>query len=118
MPFLTIGQNGDDLTFQIPTKRTRNWADQMRTAFFDILSQHGHTGSGDGKQISTSSIADSSINGTKIRLDNDEWLRARNATNTADVNILKVNSGNLVEINGAIIPTIQGTDITISNDAH
>lgn len=37
-----------------------------------------------------------SINGTMIRLANDQYLRARNAANTADINILKVGTGNTI----------------------
>lgn len=42
-------------------------------------------------------IADNAINGQKIRLDNQENLRGRNAANSADVNILQINAANAPE---------------------
>ena len=48
-------------------------------------------------QISKKFITDNAVTGTKIRLDNAEMLRARNAANNADVNILKVNASDKPE---------------------
>jgi hypothetical protein len=48
-------------------------------------------------QIVTKFIQDNAVTGAKIRLANAEMLRARNAANTADVNILTVNTSNNVE---------------------
>lgn len=47
-----------------------------------------------------------SVTGSAIRLDNDQYLRARNAANTSDVNILKVNSSNEIEFTA--IPIVSG----------
>jgi hypothetical protein len=41
-------------------------------------------------------IAPNAISGAEIRLDNDESLRARNAANNGDVNILKVNASDRI----------------------
>ena len=43
-------------------------------------------------QIQKKFIQDNAVTGTKVRLDNGEMLRARNAANSADVNILKVSA--------------------------
>ncbi len=48
-------------------------------------------------QIQKKFIAANAIDGTKIRLSNAELLRARNAANSADVNILKVNASDAIE---------------------
>jgi hypothetical protein len=48
-------------------------------------------------QIVTKFIQDNAVTGAKIRLANAEMLRARNAANTADINILSVNTSNNVE---------------------
>lgn len=48
-------------------------------------------------QIVTKFIADNNVTGAKIRLGNNETLRARNAANTADVDLLKLTAGNLLE---------------------
>ena len=48
-------------------------------------------------QIVRKFITDNAINGQKIRLDNNEMLRVRNAANSADINILKVSSADELE---------------------
>lgn len=48
-------------------------------------------------QIVTKFIQDNAVTGAKIRLANAEMLRARNAANTADINVLTVNTSNNVE---------------------
>lgn len=45
-------------------------------------------------QILRKFIADNAVNGAKIRLNNNETLRARNAANTADVDLLKLDTAN------------------------
>lgn len=52
-------------------------------------------------------IENNAVNGSKIRLDNDEYLRSRNAADTADVDILKVDTSNDVVF--ASVPKITGT---------
>lgn len=49
-------------------------------------------------QIKQKFIEDNAVNGSKIRLDNNQPLRARNAAGTADVDVLKVNSADVVEV--------------------
>jgi hypothetical protein len=51
-------------------------------------------------------IEDNSVNGQKARLDNDQYLRARNASDSGDVNILKVNGANQIEF--ASLPQAPG----------
>ena len=63
--------------------------------------------------IETGKIANNAVNGSKIRLANDEQLKARNAANTADVNILKVNTSDRIEF--ASVPQA-GADPVGSND--
>ena len=48
-------------------------------------------------QIVTKFIQDNAVTGAKIRLQNNETLRARNAANTADVDLLKLNLTNQLE---------------------
>lgn len=47
-------------------------------------------------QICTKFIQDNAVNGAKIRLRNDEILRARNAADTADIDILKVTTADVL----------------------
>ncbi len=51
-------------------------------------------------------INSSSINGTQIRLQNGQYLRGRNAANSADVDLLRINSSNLIEF--AATPIVSG----------
>lgn len=48
-------------------------------------------------QLRTNQYEDNSVNDAKIKLRNNQPLRARNAGNTADISILKVNSSDLPE---------------------
>jgi hypothetical protein len=49
-------------------------------------------------QIEKKFIGDNAVDGAKIRLDNNQPLRARNAANTADIDIVKVTSADVVEV--------------------
>lgn len=89
MAFITLGQ-ASQLQIKVPTIGTTDWADTMRTDTFLKIAQHDHSGSGNGSQLGTGSILADAITGAKIRLDNDEFLKARNAADSANVNILKV----------------------------
>lgn len=65
MPFKTLSSG---LTLQIPTPGTKNWAETLETSCWQKISEHDHTGSGKGKQIGTSAIANLAITGAKIAL--------------------------------------------------
>jgi len=51
-------------------------------------------------------IDSSTVTGTQIRLDNEQYLRARNFANNADVSILRVTSTNVIEFKQ--IPYVEG----------
>lgn len=51
-------------------------------------------------------VKNNTLNGDKIRLANDQFLRGRNAADTADINLLKVNSTNKAEF--GVEPTYSG----------
>lgn len=55
--------------------------------------------------ITNDKMANNSIDDTKIRLRNDQWLKGRNAADNADVNIVKVNSSNVIEFAGTVTAT-------------
>lgn len=48
--------------------------------------------------VTTAKIAADAVSGAKIRLDNVQALRARNAANSADVDALRVNASDLLEL--------------------
>lgn len=54
---LTLG-----LTLTLPTNGTRSWGTTLRNTTWTKISQHAHTGSGDGNQITGSGIANGTIN--------------------------------------------------------
>src|ERR1035437_10373592 len=47
--------------------------------------------------VTTAKIAANAVTGAKILLGNTEYLRGRNAANSADVNVLKVNSSDEID---------------------
>jgi hypothetical protein len=110
------------LTLTIPTIGEQNWSTTIKTSCFSVISAHDHTGSGNGVQISTNAIATDAVTSAKIRLTNNSSLRARNAANNADVNILKLNASDQIEFGtndlswGTWSPTVSGNGtISISN---
>lgn len=64
----------------------------------------------DGATLSKSAsgvkIADNGVTGTQFRLNNGEWLRARNGANTADREILYVSPGDIVYAKGQWWPSV------------
>ena len=60
-------------------------------------------------QIVKRGIANNAVDGEKIRLNNNQTLRARNLANTADVDILKVNTLNEVELMN--LPKYDGSNV-------
>lgn len=58
-------------------------------------------------------LAANAVDGTKIRLSNNEFLRARNAANSADVNTFKVNASDRIEF--ASVPQATA-DASAGND--
>lgn len=64
-------------------------------------------------KLNTKWIADNAINQLKFRLDNDNFLRARNASNTVDLNLLKLNASNLLEF--GVEPTYVGNPTTANS---
>jgi hypothetical protein len=91
MPSYTSGLN-----FTSPDKGDTDW--DVTEATKDLkLSAHDHTGGGKGLAIATAALATNAVTGAKIRLANNEALRALNAAGSADVNIVKVDTGNRVE---------------------
>lgn len=61
-------------------------------------------------QIIKKFIADDSVADEKIRLDNNAYLKARNAADSGNVNLLKVNASDVIEF--ASLPQSSGTPST------
>lgn len=118
MPFITLGASSE-LQIKVPTLGTTSWGDTLRTDTFQKIAEHDHTGSGKGKQLGAGSIAADSLTGAKIRLDNDESLRARDAADANNINLLKLNTSDQLELETAIaaIKLVNNIYLTARNAA-
>jgi len=94
------------LTLTIPLRGEVNWETVVRTAF-SAISAHDHTGSGNGLQIATAAIATDAVTDAKILLRNAQFLRGRNAANSADINILGLDVSNNLEIRSTTAKDIE-----------
>lgn len=56
------------LTLTLPTNGTRNWGTTLKNTTWTRISQHQHTGSGDGNQIPTGGIVDRAVTSAKLAL--------------------------------------------------
>lgn len=110
MPFITLGA-ASELQIKVPTLGTTSWGDTMRTDTFQKIAEHDHTGSGKGKQLGAGSLAADSVTGAKIRLDNDESLKARNNADSSNIDILKINTSDKLVIEAEI-----GSALQLSNN--
>lgn len=54
------------LTLTIPTSGTVNWGTTLFNTTWTKISQHSHTGSGDGNKIGTTALVDNSITTIKL----------------------------------------------------
>lgn len=55
------------LTLTIPTSGTRNWGNTLKNTTWTKISQHDHTGGGNGAQLGNGSFADYTIDPVKLR---------------------------------------------------
>lgn len=111
MPYLTTTGG---LNFQYPTDGTQNWGSTLKTSF-NTISAHNHTGAPNGAQLGTNSLQANAVTEPKIRLTNNAYLRGRNAADSADVNILKVNASDVIQIgNSTSNILIDGANINLT----
>lgn len=101
MPFITLG-TVNQLQIKVPTIGSTDWGDTLRTDTFLKIAEHDHSGSGQGTPLGAGSLAANSVTGANIRLDNDEYLRGRNNANSADINILKINTSDKLVVDAEL----------------
>lgn len=89
------------LTLRWPSEGQRNWGSVFRDGFANPLSTHDHTGSGKGLKIGAAALDANAVTGASLRLDNAQWLRSRNAANSADTNLLRLDSSDVLRFNSA-----------------
>lgn len=97
MPFLNVGSNSNDLTLQVPTRGTTDWATEFLQNFATPISTHDHTGGGRGAQLGAGAFADNSISGSKILFNNDESFQQRDSGGT-ETDLFKLDSSDLFRI--------------------
>lgn len=93
MPTISSG-----ITITLPALGASNW-DTITTTAFTAISAHDHSGGGKGLQLSGAAFAADSFDDLKIKLRNNGPLRARNGAGTLDVNLLKLDATDNVELN-------------------
>lgn len=118
MPYITLGTTSQ-LQIKVPTRGSTGWDEVLRTDTFLKIAQHDHSGtSGNGTQLATAALAADSVTGAKILLDNDEYLRGRNAADSADKNIIKVNASDEIEFGTTVgVITIQDDGLSILDNS-
>ena len=110
MPFITIS-NG--LTLQVPTRGTTDWDTEFLNNFATPISEHQHTGNGDGAQLGGGSIQDDSLDDRKMRLRTNEYFRSRNNAGDGDINLIKADASDQVTIGSQIVIEAGEVDITL-----
>lgn len=103
--------------FNWPTADENDWESTVDDAL-DTISGHDHTGAGNGTPIpasgiadnaittskiaddavTTAKIADDAVTGALIRLNNNQALRGRNAANSADVDMFKLATTDIMHL--------------------
>lgn len=78
MPYTTLSLG---LTLTIPTSGTRNWSSTLYSTTWTKISNHNHTGSGDGNKMVTASLTDLCV--TTAKLDNNAVTQAKLSKNLA-----------------------------------
>lgn len=91
------GLTAADIQVQLPAQGDTDWAVNLRDLAFKVLAQHDHTGSGNGRQISTNALADNAVTSAKILLTNDTSLNSLNSS-AAEVPVLKLAADDKIEI--------------------
>ncbi len=107
MPYETLSLG---LTLTLPTNGTKNWGTTLKSTTWTKISQHQHTGSGDGAQLVTNSIADYAITTVKLAKDYGVTQAASvNASGTAatlDLSLGRAQFLNVGPASGTVVLTL------------
>ena len=103
------------LTLTLPTNGTRNWGTTLKNTTWTKISQHRHTGSGDGNQLITSSYSDNSI--TTVKLSKNVGVtQASTVTPSGTTHTLDFDDGNVQVID--LGSATGDVTLTLSNPAQ
>lgn len=112
MAFTTLSLG---LTLTIPTNGSRNWGTTLYNTTWTKISQHQHTGSGDGNKMITASYSDNSVTTAKLSK-NIGMTQAPVLTPTGTSQTVDFDNGNVQVLSTA---TASGTVVvTLSNPAQ
>lgn len=108
MPFETLALG---LTLTLPTSGTRNWGTTLKNTTWTKISEHRHTGSGDGNQMIAASIADRAIISSKLALNWGKFqslttLTPTGTTQTVDWDVGLIQLVNLGSASGDVTLTL------------
>lgn len=110
---MTVPYSGG-LNFSWPQKGDVNWDGTVSTALTTI-STHDHSGGGNGAQLTSNSLANNGVSGLKIRLTNAQYLRALSVDAVTDVNLLRLDSNDILEI--ARVSRFSSTETKVASGA-
>ena len=101
------------LTLTIPTSGTRNWGNTLKNTTWTKISQHDHTGGGNGAQLGNGSFADFTLDPVKLRKNfriyqNTSTLTPAGTAQTIDWDAGSVEKMTLASASGTV-------SITLSN---
>ena len=109
MPYTTLNLG---LQLTIPTSGTRNWAATLYNTTWTKISNHKHTGSGDGAQLVTASYTDNSVTSAKLAK-NIALAQALTLTPSGTTQTVDFNNGNRQKVD---LSSATGTvTLTLSN---
>lgn len=111
----TISQG---LTLVVPDSNATGWGQTFLNDFATPISAHNHTGGGNGVQLGASSIQANALNGTNVRLQNDTYLRARNAANSGDLSLIKADNSDVLRFSNAAASTRSDLGLAIGTNVQ
>lgn len=105
----TLGTTSQ-LQLVIPVALSTDWSTTIRNNCYQKIVEHDHTGSaGRGVKLTAASFENDTITGAKILMDNNEYIRGRNAADSADKDIVKVNASDELQF-GTTVGSINVQD--------
>jgi hypothetical protein len=103
------------LTLTIPTNGTKNWGSTLLNSGWKKISQHQHTGSGDGNRMVTASYTDNSVTTAKLAK-NIGVTQAATVTPAGTTQTLDLNLGNVQKVD--LTSATGDVTLTLSNPAQ
>lgn len=113
MAFTTLSLG---LTLTIPTSGTKNWGSTLYSTTWTKISQHNHTGSGDGNQMVTASYTDYSVTTAKLAKNSGRFQKASSLAPAGTTQTIDWNDGVIQKLD---LGSASGdVTLTLSNPAQ